>query len=291
MSRIVASTSIGLWATSSDGVGFDLVWRSNLGVPFGLAPIGSKHAILAVRGESAGTYLFAIDTHTWEATGSPILVPMVKEVHGIAVDYPFVYLTNTRQNSIHVFNLLTKQVSSIINFGVNRFDINHINAVVAHKGHLLIGLNNRGKASSQIVRIPLATITPGIIDFTPEEPNICRNLRSVLHSHDIYPHDGFYLVSNSHAGLIMAVRQDLTKPDIGPHVYLNTEGRWTRGITVDSSGVLWVGESSLYERNLRHEIGSGQISSWKFNGNSWEKDTTLILPESGQVHTLITLDT
>jgi hypothetical protein len=72
---------------------------------------------------------------------------------------------------------------------------------------------------------------------------------------------------------------------------MNTVGRWTRGITIDSSEVLWVGESPLYERNLRHEIGSGQISSWKFNGKSWEKDTLLILPESGQVHTLITLDT
>jgi hypothetical protein len=216
---------------------------------------------------------------------------MVKEVHGVAVDYPFVYLTNTRYNSIHVFNLLTKQVSSIINFGINRFDINHINAVVVHKGNLLVGLNNRGKAPSQIVRIPQAAITPGIVDFTPDEPNICRSLHGVLHSHDIYPHDGFYLISNSHAGLIMAVRQDLTQKNIGPLVYMNTVGRWTRGITIDSSEALWVGESPLYERNLRHEIGSGQISSWKFNGKSWEKDTLLILPESGQVHTLITLDT
>ncbi len=256
---------------------------------FGIAFHGNSHSILAacrhrlgtkrVRKHSTDVLLHRVDpvSETFEEIA---VIHDVHDVHQIAVWNDTLFLTDTGLNRLHLFDLSTGSTTAILPVGPQRDDVHHLNALLVHEEHLLVGLNNRGHRDAEILRIPLSVLSE-VPEEVPEtsdalSPGTVSQVTGFTHTHDLEPFDGGLICCASHDGLIL--RAD--EPDI-----LIDVGGWTRGLVVDSAGI-WVGISQFAKRSLRHSSRlDGELR--RLNPRTGECLQSVPLRGVGQVHDLI----
>jgi len=206
-------------------------------------------------------------------------VPDVCDVHQIKSTGSKVYLTDTNRNRIVVFDIEKNETICSIDIGPDREDINHINALSIHGGHLLVGLNNRGKKDAQILKIRLDRLDYSKKNQRGDLIGEFIELPNRVHTHDIFPLTDDYLVSASHNGVVFKAIKNAD---------CISGGGWVRGLAI-ADGILWVGESKKAERNKRHSSElSGAVN--KYDSVTFEKLGSVMLPGAGQVNDLLFVD-
>lgn len=199
------------------------------------------------------------------------------DVHQIDVSGNTILLTDTGKNRIIAYNISNGSVSCIINFGSVRYDIHHINAVTIINDKILVGMNNGGDKSSEILEFPLSIIDNNneIDDAFEKAINIIK-LSPYTNTHDIEPYNDSFLVCSSHDSLV--IDSSTVKPVIHSK-------HWVRGITQNDKHI-WVGQSIYAKRNKRHSKNlDGSIL--KINSETMEIENTITIPGTGQINDLL----
>lgn len=192
----------------------------------------------------------------------------VSDVHQIAVDSNFLYLTNTGQNCIVVYDLLAKNVLWYIVVDSYGIDKNHINALHIDENYIYIGMKNLPGHKSEI-----AIFNKSLTDIIQEEL-VFGTL------HDIEPLSiDCLLMCDSHKGIIYKYPEQ--KP------FINTNRKWTRGLAT-SDNEIYVGFSHVGERHQRYcKHLNGMIGIYDYDGN--HKDN-IVVPYCGQIYDLFYWD-
>ncbi len=252
---------------------------------FGIVFHENSHSILAacrqrlgtqrVRKHSTDVILHRIDPRS-ETSEEVSAIHDVHDVHQIAVWNDTLFLTDTGLNRLHLFDLSTGSTTAILPVGPERDDVHHLNALLIHEEHLLVGLNNRGHRDAEILQIPLAALADisESVDALSLGPVI--PVTGFTHTHDLEPFNGGLICCASHDGLILRVDE--------PGVLINAGG-WTRGLAVDPEG-LWVGISQFAKRSIRHSNRvDGELR--QLDVRTGECLRNVPLPGAGQVHDMI----
>jgi len=204
----------------------------------------------------------------------------VHDVHQIDCQNNFVYLTDTGKNRIPVYSLDKKKITTTLNIGEQRTDINHVNAVTCYDDRLNIGLNNRGHKESEILSLPLSLIeTTSRDNILVDKIADIKAVPGVHHSHDLEPYQDFFLMCASHDGLLI-------RSDTGQAI---TEiGDWTRGIAI-SDKEIWVSASQYAKRSKRH---SNKLDGYlyRIDKNNYKILEKIVIPNAGQMNDLICLN-
>lgn len=263
------------------------IFRRGSGGFFGIARHEASDSFLAASRERLGTPRAgkpATDARLYRihADGRPPALAAtlldVHDVHQIAVDGDRVFLTDTGKNRVQVYDLERSHVAAVLEFGAERGDVNHINAVTVLDGELLVGLNNRGAKPAEIWHFDLgsfADAAPGAVldGFALGRVAV---LGEQTHTHDIEPFQGDLLFCASHEGKVY--RHSTLRP------ILNCAD-WVRGLAVDADG-LWVGASALADRASRHrEDLDGQVHL--YDPVSLELIGSWTLERAGQVNDIV----
>lgn len=252
---------------------------------FGICLHKNTHQIIVVSREKLGTksagkpttdaglhYINPI-TNTYKTLG---YIKDVHDVHQIDVSGNTVLLTDTGKNRIIAYNIPNDSVSCIINFGNIRNDIHHINAVTIIDDKVLVGMNNGGNKSSEILEFPLTIIDSNkeINDAFKHATNII-SLSPYKNTHDIEPYKNSFLVCSSHDSVV--IDSKTVKPVI------HSES-WVRGIS-QSDKYIWVGQSHYAKRTKRHSKHlDGSIL--KINSETMETENIITIPGTGQINDL-----
>lgn len=199
----------------------------------------------------------------------------VHDVHQMAVAGRLVLLTDTGLNRLRVHDLDTGHGWNL-DVGPVRADVNHLNALHAAEGLVLVGLNNRGARPAEILTLDLAAVAAPQPGADALRLGRLEALGSQLHTHDIEPFGDDFLYCASHDG---RVHRRSTRRAI-----LHC-GDWARGLAVDRDG-LWVGASALADRSSRHrEDLDGQVRL--YDRESLELKKSWQLAAAGQVNDIL----
>ncbi|MFC1500227.1 hypothetical protein ACFL6T_04325 [Candidatus Zixiibacteriota bacterium] len=252
---------------------FGIVWHQNShGI---LTACRQRLGKKRVRKHSTDVILHRIDPRS-EAAEEIAVIHDVHDVHQIAVWEDTLFLTDTGLNRLHRFDLSTGSTTAILPVGPERDDVHHLNALLVHEDHLLVGLNNRGHRDAEILRIPLSELTCDLEDVDALSLGSVIPVTGFAHTHDLEPFDGGLICCASHDGLIVRVKI--------PEVLINVGG-WTRGLAADR-GYLWVGISQFAKRSIRHtESVDGELR--QLDVQSRECVRSIPLMGAGQVHDLL----
>lgn len=227
-----------------------------------------------------GVKLHLIDPSSLRAKQLAV-IDDVYDVHQIACHDDRVFLTDTGGNRIVIYNTLNG-ARTAANLGSVRRDINHINAVVIRDGYLHIGLNNRGTAPAEMLRLPLS-----LLDATKGEKEVDITtageytlFHATLHTHDLEPDStGRLFACKSHDGIVFEVETRTPLLEIGG---------WVRGLAFGPD-CLCVGTSEFADRKRRHsEKLDGAISVYSLP--DLKRLDRLVLPGAGQVNDLLYLE-
>lgn len=264
--------------------GFWLLRRGSGGF-FGIAPHPDGDSCLAVSRERLGTvrrgkpWTDARLYRIWpDAQRSPRPVADLKDIHDvhqIATSGRLVLLTDTGLNRLRVHDLDTGR-SWNLDVGPERTDINHLNALHAGIGQVLVGLNNRGAKPAEILTLDLALVAAPPAGADALQLGQVEALGRQLHTHDIEPFGDDFLYCASHDGRVHR-RSTL-------QAILHC-GDWARGLAVNADG-LWVGASALADRSSRHrEDLDGQVHL--YDPESLELKRSWQLTGAGQVNDIL----
>lgn len=221
----------------------------------------------------AGLHCINPATNSFHTIG---YVKDVHDVHQVDIHEDIAYLTDTGKNRLVGFNLVTGNVSNIVNFGQVREDVHHINAVTVHGDQMLVGLNNRGINASEILQLPLSVISKNTnIDDAFKLTSDIISLSPYTNTHDIEPYNGGFLVCSSHDSVVI---DSLTlKPVIKSE-------NWVRGISHDNT-YTWVGQSHYAKRSKRHSTSlDGTVL--KINTKTMTTEDIITIPGTGQINDL-----
>ena len=252
---------------------------------FGIACHQNSRGILAacrqrlgtkrVRKHSTDVILHRIDPQS-EASEEIAAIHDIHDVHQIAVWNDIVILTDTGLNRLHLFDLSAGTTTAILPVGPERDDVHHLNALLVHEDHLLVGLNNRGHRDAEILRISLADLTVDLDDTDAFSLGSVIPVTGFAHTHDLEPFDGGLICCASHDGLVLRIDE--------PEVLIDVGG-WTRGLAIDSDS-LWVGISQFAKRSIRHsDRVDGEVRQLDVRSGDCLRSITL--QGAGQVHDLI----
>ena len=170
----------------------------------------------------------------------------IEDVHQIALDDKNFYLTDTGRNRIWVQDRLLEQPPEVWNIGWRRKDLNHINSIALYNGHLMIGLNNRGR-NSEIVMLPDLSERRSS-RFFPIKAIAKWPLSEITHTHDMELSANYLFFCASHEGVLY--RLDINS-DVGRPVPVIHSEPWLRGIAVQGK-ICWVGVSQVADRTERY---------------------------------------
>lgn len=222
----------------------------------------------------AGLHYIDPVTNTYSMLG---YVKDVHDVHQIDIYNNTVFLTDTGKNRIIAYDIINNKISCIINFGHIRKDIHHINAVTIVEDKILVGMNNGGDKSSEILEFPLTIIdNHNKIDDAFEHATTTISLAPYKNTHDIEPYNNSFLICSSHDSIV--IDSQTVKPVIHSE-------NWVRGISQDDA-YIWVGQSHYAKRSKRHSKHlDGSIL--KINSESMKTDSTITVPGTGQINDLL----
>jgi len=198
------------------------------------------------------------------------------DVHQIACDDKYVYLTDTGKNRVVCYNLKEDKVTMMLNIGPKRDDVHHLNALLIEDDFLMIGLNNRGE-ESQVLKISLNEVRK-LTSFENDiyDINLIKNTSGVLHSHDIKRCGERLLCCSSHNGWVV---------DIDSSEVLIKEDMWVRGLaSIDD--ILYVGASHFANRKDRHKKNNSGLVN-KYNLKNFEKLDSFSIEDAGQINDMI----
>ena len=167
----------------------------------------------------------------------------IYDIHQICYFNNKIYITDTGNNRIQIYNIETKKIESSINIGKIRNNLNHVNAIYVDKNDILIGLNNGNKdnfQNSQIIKLNTSTLTFNEFDALKHGKII--NLSNIYHTHDIESIDNDYLISASEDGNLISLNMNKS---------IKSLPIWTRGISKNQEHI-FVGKSGIASRQLRH---------------------------------------
>jgi hypothetical protein len=203
----------------------------------------------------------------------------VHDVHQIDYHNNYIYLTDTGKNRIPVYSLIEQKITTILDIGDQRKDINHINAVTCQNENLYIGLNNRGHKESEILEFPLPlTEKPSKSHITIDQLAKMKQVPGIHHSHDLEPYQNYFLMCASHDGFLI-------RSDTGQTV--TNIGGWTRGIAISQENI-WVTASQYAKRSKRH---SKKLDGYlyRINKDSFNISEIFVIPNAGQINDLLYL--
>ena len=213
-------------------------------------------------------------SNTYETIG---YVKDIHDVHQIDISGDIVFLSDTGKNRIIAYDIRTSNIVCTINIGNIRDDINHINAITCHENQLLVGLNNRGTKTSEILYLPLSLIEKKtIIDDAFEYAVKIQPLPPYTNTHDIEPYNNSFLVCSSHDSLVFD--SHTLKPVINSN-------NWVRGITISHHNI-WVAQSIYAKRSKRHSRSiDGAVL--KINLKTLQTEETITISGTGQINDLL----
>lgn len=199
------------------------------------------------------------------------------DVHQIAVVGDLVFLTDTGKNRVHVYDLVNRKTINLINIGVKREDVNHVNAIYADHEQLLIGLNNSKLGDSEVIRLEMGYIRENAgHEFDGYEQGKVITRKGIQHTHDIEPFgEGFLACASSDGDLI-----SLEDGRVLKHI-----GDWARGITMGNQ-YLYVGTSGIAARIRRH--GNNKSARvFVLEPKSFKLVKEIIVPKAGQLNDMV----
>jgi len=256
---------------------FGICWSNYLGRP--VFASRNRSWLYPFKKKSTSCNLYSVSSGSKFSPELIAKIPDVNDVHQIAAANSYVYLSDTTKNRIVVFDLENNQAISNIDIGSLRKDINHINALHIDKDFLFVGLNNRGKQDSQVLKIRLDKLDYSKHEQRGDLIGEIIELPNRVHTHDIFPFNDDYLVSASHNGVVFKAIKNSD---------CISGGGWVRGLT-SADSILWVGESKKAERKKRHSVElSGALN--KYDSVTFEKLGSISLPGAGQVNDLLFVD-
>jgi len=188
-------------------------------------------------------------------------------------------LTDTGKNRVHLVEIATGNPVWRLNFGQERRDISHINAVTVEGDQVWVCLNNKGHRPTQIARFDLNAL------FHLNQPELdaaslgtFQSLGEIMHVHDLEQVQGEFLFSCSRESEVRRLK-DLS-------LYVKLQG-WVRGLAQDGDG-LWIGESIMADRSKRHaKNADGRLHYLPFGET--RPRLSYLLPHCGQVNDVICL--
>lgn len=203
----------------------------------------------------------------------------VHDVHQIDCHNNYIYLSDTGKNRVPVYSLHENRLTTYLNIGEIRTDINHINAITCQTDKLNLGLNNRGTKVSEIYEIPYTSFENSsqqtiLIDTLAK----IYQVPDLFHSHDLEPYNDYFLMCASHNGFL--VRSDTGKT-------LTRIGDWTRGIAL-SKNEIWVSASQYAKRSKRHSKNlDGYL--YRVDRNNFNILEKIVITKAGQINDLLYL--
>jgi hypothetical protein len=250
--------------------------------PTGHVLVASRERALLRFGKlAADVGLHLIDPNTFRAT----LLTKVKDIHDIhqiAWHDGRAFLTDTGKNRIVIYDPEDGK-RMIANVGAVRDDVNHINAILVHEGHLYVGLNNRGVAPAALLRLPLSKLYKIVADNRQADLLQAAErieFASLRHTHDLEP--------DASGKLYACVSYNGSVFDTASQQTILKVGDWTRGLAF-AADKLWVGTSELAGRKDRHsEKLDGAISLYSLP--DLKLTDRLVLRGAGQVNDLLWLE-
>jgi DNA-binding beta-propeller fold protein YncE len=271
--RKVLDRRKGFWPLRRGGKGY---FGIDFHKPSGRIVVASRERLGTRRKNKPSTdmRLYAIDPDNLE---SEMIAEIrdVHDVHQIAISGDTLYITDCGMNRVVVYDIANAETIATINIGHVRDDINHVNAVLAIGGELLIGLNNRGQRAAEIIRVDPGKI--GFGEINTLDIGSSEALDGIMHTHDIEPAGDTLLVCSSFEGNIYDARTG----SMLFHVH-----DWARGLAVDDETV-WVGSSALADRKRRHrEDLDGEVTRIS-RRPGWKRLESYPLPSAGQVNDII----
>ncbi len=237
--------------------------------------LGSKK----IRKHSTDVLLYHIDPDTGTAE-EHAAVHDVHDVHQIAIRDDTLWLTDTGLNRLHSFDLVKGTTTAVLPVGEERDDVHHLNALLVHEEHLLVGLNNRGQRDAEILRLPFPVLRDEVGEHDALSLGTISKVSGFTHTHDLEPFEGGLICCASHDGLVL--RADV------PAVLFEVDG-WARGLAVTDDGI-WSGVSRFAERSRRH-AGDLDGELKLFDPSTGECLRRVTLSGAGQVNDLLTLAT
>ena len=203
----------------------------------------------------------------------------IYDVHQIFYFNKKIYLTDTGKNRIQIYNCVTKKIESFINIGIDRKNLNHVNAIFADKNEILIGLNNGNKENfknAQIIKINTNKTYDSDLSIDAYDKGKIIELNNIYHTHDLEHIDNDFFVSASEDGNLVSLNK-LTAVKSLP--------KWTRGIS-KSNNHIYVGKSGLASRKLRHSrYYDGMISV--LDRKTFNLIKELNIPKIGQLNDIL----
>ncbi|MFB6345750.1 MAG: hypothetical protein ABEK50_08270 [bacterium] len=214
------------------------------------------------------------DAYSFAAT-----VNNLYDVHQITSHDQEVFIADAVENRVVRYDLDSNKQQGELHVGPVRQDLHHVNTVLIHDGHFWIGLNQSPEGHSKIIKLPLQEI----LDKKGETYDVLEhgeiiNIHGISDTHDLVPFRDTFLISASHDSYVF----DLKNQD-----KLLEGAEWTRGITLERDNI-WVGSSELAKREERHRRSNGNI--YCFSSDSFELKEKQVLPGSGQVYDMITVE-
>jgi hypothetical protein len=164
------------------------------------------------------------------------------DVHQICAYKDLLFLTDTGRNRVQIISAENGKLISNIVFGKIKADVNHINAVSFSEERLLVGLNNSGRAFSQIVFIPFEKINLSEFLLNGYDIGEFLSLPNVYHTHDLS------LVNNK---LWLSVSKSSSVYDVSEGANCLRLAGWVRGISQLHSGYVAIGSSVVAIRSKR----------------------------------------
>ncbi len=210
-----------------------------------------------------------------------IIIYNLYDVHQIFYFNKKIYLTDTGRNRIQVYNCDTRKIESYINVGIERKNLNHVNAIFVDNNKILIGLNNGNKnnfKNGQIIELNNKNYDSNFTIDALEEGKIIE-LRNIHHTHDLEKIDNDFLISASEDGNLIS----LNKLNLVKNL-----PKWTRGIA-KSADHIYVGKSGIASRKLRHSrYYDGMITV--LDRKTFAVVKELNIPKIGQLNDILYYD-
>lgn len=201
------------------------------------------------------------------------------DLHQIDVWKGFLLLTDTGKNRVHLVEIASGKPIWRLNFGLERRDISHINAVTVEGDQAWVCLNNKGHRPTQIARFDLpALCSLKQAELDAEAQGSFQALGEITHVHDLEKVQGEFLFSCSRESEVRRLA-DLS-------LYVRLQG-WVRGLAQDGEG-LWIGESIMADRSKRHAKNADGKLHYLPLGAS-QPQISYLLPHCGQVNDVICL--